>query len=428
MTAEHDALHRAICADPDDDLPRLALADWLDENGDPARAEFIRTQIDLARVPDHDPLWVKCRQFDPAAVTGFHMAHTLAAIALPPGFGWHSFEFRRGFPWAVGAWRADAFAGRAADLFAAAPVQCLNVTADPRPSLAGFAACPHLDRVVRLSFAFGHFGPADMARLGESPHAARLAELAFEQDGIDPDGLQALASSPLFPRLHALELRQNVIPPALLADALAAAPEACELRRLSLPYARVTRYDARHLFALPLLAGLESLDLSDNPDLGVEGARALAESPAFPRLTTLNLSRTLPGVPGVRALAERDGAAELRSLDLSANRLGPVAVRLLAASPLAVGLRVLRLGNNSVRDNGAEGLAESPRLAELLELDLSEAEVGDAGALALAESPHLTNLLRLDLRTHRLAPPLKPATLRALRARFGGRVRVSEAA
>ena len=43
-----DAVHAAIIADPDDDLPRLAFADLLEERGDDARAEFIRTQIEYA--------------------------------------------------------------------------------------------------------------------------------------------------------------------------------------------------------------------------------------------------------------------------------------------------------------------------------------------------------------------------------------------
>jgi uncharacterized protein (TIGR02996 family) len=49
------AFLRAIIAAPDDDLPRLVYADFLDEHGDPARAEFIRVQCELAKRPDHDP-------------------------------------------------------------------------------------------------------------------------------------------------------------------------------------------------------------------------------------------------------------------------------------------------------------------------------------------------------------------------------------
>jgi uncharacterized protein (TIGR02996 family) len=41
------ALEAAVIANAEDDTPRLAYADWLDENGDPDRAAFIRTQVAL---------------------------------------------------------------------------------------------------------------------------------------------------------------------------------------------------------------------------------------------------------------------------------------------------------------------------------------------------------------------------------------------
>src|ERR1041385_6917015 len=43
-------LFRAVCDSPDDDLPRLVFADYLDECGDRDRAEFIRLQCQLARM------------------------------------------------------------------------------------------------------------------------------------------------------------------------------------------------------------------------------------------------------------------------------------------------------------------------------------------------------------------------------------------
>ena len=46
------SLLAAVLADPDDDAPRLIYADWLDEQGDCDRAEFIRVQCELARVPN----------------------------------------------------------------------------------------------------------------------------------------------------------------------------------------------------------------------------------------------------------------------------------------------------------------------------------------------------------------------------------------
>ena len=51
---QDDAFLAAILAAPDDDAPRLIYADWLDEQGQPERAEFIRVQCTLARLPDGD--------------------------------------------------------------------------------------------------------------------------------------------------------------------------------------------------------------------------------------------------------------------------------------------------------------------------------------------------------------------------------------
>src|ERR1700738_3753443 len=45
-----DAFLADILTRPADDAPRLVYADWLDDHGDPDRAEFIRVQIELARL------------------------------------------------------------------------------------------------------------------------------------------------------------------------------------------------------------------------------------------------------------------------------------------------------------------------------------------------------------------------------------------
>lgn len=49
MTAEEVAFHKAIAASPDDDLPRLVYADWLDEHGRGEMAELIRVQCEADR-------------------------------------------------------------------------------------------------------------------------------------------------------------------------------------------------------------------------------------------------------------------------------------------------------------------------------------------------------------------------------------------
>ena len=52
---DHDALLAAVLADPDDDGPRLVMADLLDDLGQPERAELIRVQCKLARIIERRP-------------------------------------------------------------------------------------------------------------------------------------------------------------------------------------------------------------------------------------------------------------------------------------------------------------------------------------------------------------------------------------
>ncbi|MBY0456152.1 MAG: TIGR02996 domain-containing protein, partial [Gemmataceae bacterium] len=64
------ALLKAVIANPDEDTPRLVYADWLDENGEEARAEFIRSQVQLAGMNAWDEgfteLDIRCRELERA--------------------------------------------------------------------------------------------------------------------------------------------------------------------------------------------------------------------------------------------------------------------------------------------------------------------------------------------------------------------------
>ena len=51
---ELKALLAACHREPDDDTPRLVLADWLQERDDP-RGELVRLQVRLAAMPANDP-------------------------------------------------------------------------------------------------------------------------------------------------------------------------------------------------------------------------------------------------------------------------------------------------------------------------------------------------------------------------------------
>src|SRR5690349_5167993 len=64
--SQDEAWLRAIAEAPADDAPRLAYADWLEERGDAERAEFIRVQCALARLPEDNPARPKLQRREKA--------------------------------------------------------------------------------------------------------------------------------------------------------------------------------------------------------------------------------------------------------------------------------------------------------------------------------------------------------------------------
>ena len=81
-----------IVANIDDDTPRLVYADWLDENGQPERAEFIRVQCELARAepwtPRHSELSARAKALLSPA--------NIEAWTVPLGFNPYPNNFLRG--------------------------------------------------------------------------------------------------------------------------------------------------------------------------------------------------------------------------------------------------------------------------------------------------------------------------------------------
>src|SRR5262245_23929351 len=62
------AFIEAILADYEDEVRRLVYADWLEENGDPARAEFLRCDLEASRpgTDGDDACWWRLDGLAPA--------------------------------------------------------------------------------------------------------------------------------------------------------------------------------------------------------------------------------------------------------------------------------------------------------------------------------------------------------------------------
>src|SRR5262249_49189412 len=114
----------AILARPDDDAPRLVFADWLEEQGDADRAEFIRVQIERTRLPEWDArqLHLLLRE---RALLEQHAQKWRKELPSIQGITWK--EFRRGFVATAIFANFALLRDQASACWAAAPIEAVDV-------------------------------------------------------------------------------------------------------------------------------------------------------------------------------------------------------------------------------------------------------------------------------------------------------------
>jgi uncharacterized protein (TIGR02996 family) len=366
------ALLAAIRAHPDEDTPRLAFADYLDEHGakaDQFQADFIRTSCRLARLGRWAAEWPEaserygrlCRKI-PAAWTN-HLKGRAIASAFERGFVGHVTVYSKRFVTEGGTF------------FAADPIRSVKFATlrSARGSVppAELFACPHLAGVAALDLAGSELTDKDLAKLAASPHAAGLRALHL-------GGRQSFTKSGL---------------PALLA----ARPTVSALR-----LGGTNRFGDAHARALagsPALANLTTLDVGLEP-VSAAGVTALVRSKYAANLKSLRLEgcyatdeehgdfydragRRADGLAIAQALAAAD-LPNLQDLDLTGRKLGNGGLAALAAAKGLPALRRLVLTENGITKKGAEALADSPlgRQLRVIEFPDNGSLTGHAEAVA----------------------------------------------
>jgi uncharacterized protein (TIGR02996 family) len=207
-----EALFAAILAEPDEDTPRLVYADWLDENDDPARAEFIRVQVAMARAPT-DAL--RARE---AALLALHGEEWLAPLKArgEPLDGGAGGQFRRGFVEVV--WMTAAgFLDKARALFEQAPVRELRVTRATAHEFRALMHSPRLARLRGLDLSDRRLGDAAVSELLRSQFTASLRVLRLRGCAITDEGARTLANLRFDWPLRELDVSHNAIGAGALA-------------------------------------------------------------------------------------------------------------------------------------------------------------------------------------------------------------------
>jgi uncharacterized protein (TIGR02996 family) len=217
--ADHPELLQAIVESPDDDDVRLVYADWLDENGEPERAEFIRLHCRLARMLDTNPdpfqpggevisanilrPEVRDRLLRPLFEVG--LEHVTPGPDHVPWSGCHAL-FRRGFVEGLQVFRTVHIASlglSAAELFRRTPLRHLQLVVNweqpespPRAPVARaiqtLVALPAIRGLQTLAISgYGLDEPTARALL-RSPHLGPQLQLSFDAHALGDELRDAL--------------------------------------------------------------------------------------------------------------------------------------------------------------------------------------------------------------------------------------------
>ncbi len=375
--SDEKALLSAIWEHPHDDTARLVYADWLQENGQPERAEFIRLQCELARLDEWDESPARAK-----------LARREQKLWKQHAKEWREGlpaelrrePFRRGFV-APGQRRATAaqFRDRPTSAFEAAPAWDYLIE-DHTEGPAKMAKSPNLLRVEKLKF-WTSVMPAMAAEVLGSDLIRNLRALSLGHSAAWVKGLPALAANGLAESLTELDVHEGFDDKA--AKLLGSSRSFARLRAFSTYSHTLTAKGLRSIFNSPRLTELTELTLP--AWYGEEGARAIAETRPKFRLRKLSMYGSRMPDEATALIANWPGLESVRSFNISGfcEVLGP---RALASSPYARNLRELDLGLSHLSRAGAMALAKSKTLnLRRLVIRLTPAEGDDAAIAALVK-------------------------------------------
>ena len=418
-----EAFLQAIRENPDDDMPRLIFADWLEDYTQPERAEFVRLQVALARLPEDHPARPALQTRERGLLLDHERDWTLGLRHLAD-----SWQFRRGLVDEVLIDRRLT-AEQLAELFRW-PVVRRVVTRHGWRVFPGLVRCPEARVLEEVLFANTRLAERLFRDLVECPHFERLHTLEVSNCQIERRGLTWLVRSPLLGRLRSLVLSGNNLGSS--AAELFRSPQVGNLRLLDLSGCRLNAETAVAIASAPLLRGLTTLRLGNNV-LGDAGCATLLGCPHLAGLQDLNLDHTHAGEATWSALLQADFPCSLRRLSVHGARLWSSDLFHLLASGRLGSLEVLDLSGSSLLDDSELDPHPEPQAsrpgnrplalclndlwgeignspAVLVRLFLTHAGLGRAQRLslrqvadhpavfhALLRSPHLGGLRCLDL-------------------------------
>ena len=378
-------------------------ADWLEQQGDPARGALLHLQCELAELSVHERRAHEAR-WEILALVAEHGKRWRAELPAIEGIEWTDFELG-----CIAGARvrdvdhlmrhAEALASEGlvdrielvSDAGAIDPdiqldfIETVRVRLSSRPTralglgtkleLVGDAdtAIDEISRrrpLQRLAIAgASEIGGALVDELAGAKWAARMTELEI-------------------PTLHEGDNSGYAADPTLGVEGATRLVALKALERVNIDRQRVTTAGLKKLAAgLPHLRSLSARECGSGKLTLGKGAS----------LVELDLSRNALKNDGVRALVNEPRLTELHRLVLDTCELESLALSAIIAAPMWNTLRVLDLSRNPLGAGGARTLADAPAPEQLHTLAIADTDLDDKGHAAIAKVPWLGQLLALDL-------------------------------
>jgi uncharacterized protein (TIGR02996 family) len=319
------ALMAAIAANADEDTPRLALADWLDEHGtaaDRARAAFIRLQIEAAKFPVSDKKRAKL-DADAVALHSKNREAWFAPLAplAPKVFssGYEEQRTRRGLLEYLMV-HTDGFLLKAnqpliPEALAAVGVETLHFYSATK-KIEAFAGSPAFKWVS--GFSYPGADDAALALFGASDTMAHLSEMRLTEVQVTDAGLEAFARDSRTTKLRAFQLTVAGTMKTLKGKYTAAGllavlsskrfPRLCDL---NLGTDQPAKFDWGAFFASPALKKFRDLTIG-----GKAPFAALAACTHFTNLETLLLLNAVVTDADIEALLASKALKKLTGVTL----------------------------------------------------------------------------------------------------------------
>ncbi|MFQ3593850.1 MAG: TIGR02996 domain-containing protein [Gemmataceae bacterium] len=449
----------AVRESPDDDLNRLAWADWYEDHGEEARATFVRAQVQAARLPEgptrdaledqaddllacHERDWLDgldslaidwqwqrgllegvtlsaARMLEEGSLLERFPLRSLRLLGNEVSYqgvldwpGWRHIErldlgrHPETLPGlSIPNYRDSAFAG----LLQTAPLERLRSLRLSGHEITGPTVQRLLDRhwsrLERLDVSgCSTFGDRATRMLAEAA-APLLESLQMAHTNASEGGLRTALATKCWPALQRLHVslsamfRRGVSSDAF-RELLLDAPLLPRIGIVDFSHRSVDAATLALLFRCPRLGPIEELNLADC-HLGATEMRVLADWPGLLQVKRLNLSSNPFGDAGLLELLASPYLGGLRDLLLANNRLSGVSLQRLYQHPDLTRLKRLHLGGNFVGYSGLKLLAESP--LRPVELSLPHVMLPSASGTVLAQSPTFERLRVLHLEGNRLS-------------------------